>query len=67
MKIQEDRLIFDNGNVIGSTSILIGLSKNMDVMTSYNNLMDELELTLPEQYELADYMISLWQSYKKHL
>ena len=60
------------GKVLEANRGIIGLNSDMEVHGGYDEILyirgemyNEVELTVLEQIELADYMIGLWTKYKE--
>lgn len=73
MKIEGDYLIFSGGKRVYANAGIIGINTDYRLAGGYDNYLefddmeDGDELTTVEKLEMADYMIELWQSYKKEL
>lgn len=66
MIFEGDEYILSSGKRLYSNNGIIGLSPRFSVYHGYDgHLCSDDELTKAERAELADYMISMWSTYRE--
>jgi hypothetical protein len=68
MKLNEedDGLTFDNGRECYAHAGIIGIDNSLHIFYGYDGGLPG-DLTPGERVELADYMINLWEKFKKNV
>lgn len=59
------RFQFSTGKVVDANGGVIGISSDLDPSEGWDGGTTHWDLTPAEKVELADYMIWLWQAYRK--
>ena len=64
MRIDGDDIIFSTGKRLYANCGIIGIDPDLDVYEGYDGDFGDDKLTEEEKLELAEYMITVWKSYK---
>ena len=73
MEKNGNKLIFSTGKEIDPYQGIIGINEELDITEGYDGYIKDTqcpemdELTNNELIELADYVIKLWQKFKKNI
>ena len=65
--IKTDWEFESTGNTIYAWEGIFGINHNLEIYSGYDDCDVDSSLTKDEKIELADYMIDLWNKYKKSI